>query len=153
MDNQISSLFMLITHRPIYNVFSEFCKGYDMDYQFERNETNEPLAKFSAGHEAIGHFLCSELKTDLTKCESLLDIIARIEKKQLFNHHYIGKHFKLNLSDDGAEIIGTALDFDAGEELPEGTELYDQEQEAECGLFDFKMLLLDWINYISDLGE
>jgi uncharacterized protein YacL (UPF0231 family) len=124
-----------------------------MDYQFERNEINEPLATFSAGHEAIGHFLSSELKTDLAKCEYLLDIIAKIEKKQLFNQQYNGRDYQLNLSDSGIEIKGTALAFEAREELPEGTELYDQEQEAECGLFDFKMLLLDWVTYLTDLNE
>ena len=124
-----------------------------MDYQFERNESNEPLATFSVGHEAIGHFLSSELKTDIAKCKFLLESISKIEKKQVFNQQYDGKDYQLNLSDSGIEIKGTALAFENREELPEGTELYDQEQEAECGLFDFKMLLLDWITYLKDLKE
>ncbi len=124
-----------------------------MDYQFERNEIDEPLATFSAGHEAIGHFLSAELKTDLEKCQGLLDIIAKLEKKQLFTHQYMGRNFQLRLSDSGAEIKGLALAYDVDDPLPEGTELYDQEQEAECGLYDFKMLLLDWVAYLEELPK
>tara|TARA_R110002072_G_scaffold140765_7_gene285188 strand:- start:7047 stop:7445 length:399 start_codon:yes stop_codon:yes gene_type:complete len=131
-------------------VFSSFETGIEMDYQFERNEANEALATFSAGHEAIGHFLSSELKEDVKACKTLLDFISKIEEKRLFNHQYIGRNYQLKLSDLGIEVKGIALAYEVGDPLPEGTELYDQEQEAECGLFDFKMLLLDWLAYLTD---
>lgn len=120
-----------------------------MDYEFLRTEQNEALAIFSSGHEAIGHFLSAELGSDQDKCNAILGIISKLENKTLFNHHYEGRFFQLNLTDEGIEVRGTSLAFNDDEELQEGMNFYDQEQQAECGLQDFKSLLKDWIYYLS----
>ena len=65
-----------------------------MDYQFERNEINEPLATFSSGHEAIGHFLSMELKTDLAGTFSKTVQVGGIKSSQVLqNAGLVGTYF------------------------------------------------------------
>jgi uncharacterized protein len=119
-----------------------------VDYEFTLDEYDEPVAKFSIGHEAIGRWLSEELSNNQLLISELLDNIRRLEQRDINQHHVKGHKFQLRLSRDQIEVIGLALDIDVDEELPENTNLYDQELYAECGLQDFKQAVLSWQGFV-----
>ncbi len=119
-----------------------------MDYEFTIDEQYNPVAQFSIGHEAIGLWFTEELRKDKLSVAELLDAIRQLEQRKIIHHHSQGRTFQLRLSTEQAEVIALALDIDIDEELPENTELYDQESYSECGINDFKQAVLDWEQFI-----
>ncbi|KZY29796.1 MULTISPECIES: YacL family protein [unclassified Oleiphilus] len=73
-----------------------------------------------------------------------------MEKGQITQYHFQGSEFQLRLDKVGAEVLANALGYEVYEELPENTELYDQELQAECGLLDFQQALLEWQRFIKN---
>lgn len=120
-----------------------------MDYDFTIDEQLSPVAQFSIGHEAIGLWFTEELSNNKRAIAELLDMIRQLEQHTIFQYHTQGKTFQLRLNTEQAEVIALALEIDIDEELPEQTELYDQESYAECGISDFKQALLDWEFFIT----
>lgn len=119
-----------------------------MDYEFTIDEQYQPVAQFSIGHEAIGLWFTEELRKDKQSIAELLDIIRQLEQRKILHHHAQGRTFQLRLNTEQAEVVALALDIDIDEELPENTELYDQESYSECGINDFKQAVLDWEQFI-----
>ena len=119
-----------------------------MDYEFTLDEYNEPVAKFSIGHEAIGRWLSEELCSNQRIITELLDHIRQLEQHDINQHHVKGREFQLRLNRDQIEVVALTLDIDVDEELPENTRLYDQEFYAECGLQDFKQVVLSWQGFV-----
>ena len=115
-----------------------------MDYDFIIDEQYHPVAQFSVGHEALGLWLTEELGRDKQAIAALLDVIRQLESRAILHHHTEGKEFQLRLNGEQAEVVALALEIDIDEELPEDTQLYDQESYAECGIDDFKQVILDW---------
>lgn len=121
-----------------------------MDYLFTRDLNAHPFAEFSMGAEAMGHWFNEELGCDKNKISQLLHIISQLQCKQLTSYKLKGKEYLLQLDSEEAEITSKWLANEAPEDLPEGTELYDQESIAGCGLEDFKHILESWQNFISE---
>ncbi len=119
-----------------------------MDYEFTIDDYKKPVAHFSIGHEAIGRWLTEELSSDEQAIAELLDYIRKIDQKKIFQHQIMGNEFQLRLNIEQIEVIALALDIDVYEELPEDTNLYDQESYAECGIHDFKQAVLDWQKFV-----
>jgi len=115
-----------------------------MDYQFIKNEYDEPEAVFSNGHEALGYYLTSELANQASKLVEIQNAIEQIQSRKIQSFESIGKAYILRVEDDGVCISASALEYDFYEELPESTELYDSEQTCECGLLDFSLVLEEW---------
>lgn len=125
-----------------------------MDYEFTIDEDLRPLAKFSIGHEAIGRWLSDELASHHDAIADLLDKIREIENKLITQHRVNGREFDLQLNVDEIEVVGRALDFDVEpEDIPDNANLYDQEHRAECGLQDFKQVVLSWQIFVHGLRE
>jgi uncharacterized protein YacL (UPF0231 family) len=121
-----------------------------MDYQFTRDLNAQAIAEFSMGAEAMGRWFNEELGDNPIKIAELLDVIKKLQQKDITKFHLAGQEFQLFLSTDEAEVISKLLANDEHDELPEGTELYDQESIAGCGLEDFKHILESWQEFISE---
>jgi len=119
-----------------------------MDYEFVFDDFAEPVAIFSIGHEAIACWFNEELGS-LETIKHLLGMLMRLEERVISEHHIQGREFQLRLNNDSAEVVANSLGFEVYEELPESTELYDQELQAECGLIDFKQALIAWQVFMS----
>ena len=120
-----------------------------MDYQFTRNENAQPVAIFSMGAETLGRWLSEELGDEQHKIDSLFQIIEDLEQKKITEFRLKGIEFDLQLNTDEIEVLAHELSLSIPDELPEGTELYDQESVTGCGLEDFKQVLLSWQAFIK----
>lgn len=126
-----------------------------MDFKFFINEQLQPEAKFSMGHEAIGRWLSEELRENRDAIEALLQTITKIEKNDIQKKTIEGKEFILRIDRDEVEIIALVLDGDAPsdediqDDIPEDTNLYNEEMRSECGLPDFKYAVESWLVFIA----
>lgn len=120
-----------------------------MDYDFTFDEYDKPIAEFSMGHEAIGTWFSSELGANLQRIEELADILDQLVNRRIQERLIEGIEYQLRLNQEDAEVVALSLDSDVDkEELPENTNLYDDESFAECGLEDFQVALLSWQEFI-----
>lgn len=130
-----------------------------MDYQFKTDIYGQPLAVFSMGHEALGHWLSDELKGRETSIKQVIQAIENIQAKQTWDFELRGVEYDLLLSPTEASIRSHALSADSIEvngdfsedDDPDEQELdyYDAEAAALCGLDDFKSVMLDWVEFTS----
>jgi len=119
-----------------------------MDYEYTIDEYGKVLARFSIGHEAIGLWFTEELAKDRHAIAELLDRIRQLEERKINRFDIQGREFQLRLNWDQIEVIALALGIEVDEELPESTNLYDQESYSECGLQDFKQAVLRWEEFV-----
>lgn len=120
-----------------------------MDYEFSYNLLGQPIAQFSMGHEVIGRWFSEELCDNQQRIEELLDVIGQVEQRRIIQHQIIGSGLVLQINLDEVEISAQALDYEVDEDLPENTNLYDEESHCGCGLPDFKEVLLAWKKFVS----
>jgi uncharacterized protein YacL (UPF0231 family) len=118
-----------------------------MDYQFIRNDYNEAEAIFSGSHVAMGHFLTSELATDMAKMNAIREAITRLDNQCIESFEWLGKEYKLVIENGDVCITALVLEHELYDDLPESTQLYDDEQKSECGLSDFSEVLEDWLAF------
>ena len=120
-----------------------------MDYQFKKDYLGQPIAKFSMGHEAIGRWLTDELGSNQKALQSLIDIVTQIEQSLIGFREINGSELQLTVSLNGVEVslIETGVELD--DSIDEEDSLYESESFSECGLQDFKQVLLSWFDYIS----
>jgi uncharacterized protein YacL (UPF0231 family) len=52
------------------------------------------------------------------------------------------------MNQEGVEVVALSLGLEIDEELPENTNIYDDESHAECGLEDFQEALISWQEFI-----
>lgn len=122
-----------------------------MDYQFIRNDRAEPAAIFEMGAETLGLWFSEELGRDRQKIHHLLDVIQQLEHKNIEQYALQGREFNMDLTRDEIEVYA-AITRDEGEiDIPEDTELYDQESTCGCGLEDFKEVLLSWQEFVGGM--
>jgi hypothetical protein len=120
-----------------------------MDYDFSTNEYQQLEVVFSTGHEAIGSLLTEDIGQNSEAINALLAIIDQLEAREIYQHEQKGRHFLLTLTRDQVEVSAHILILDEGEEKPESTDFYDDELRAECGLNDFKQVLLAWREFLA----
>ena len=120
-----------------------------MDYQFKKDLYGQPTAKFSMGHEAVGRWLTDELGNNQKKTQNLLDIVIQIEQGKIGFREITGTEFQLSLSLNNVEVSARATDFELDEELHQDSHLYEGESFSECGLTDFSVVLVSWLDYIN----
>jgi uncharacterized protein YacL (UPF0231 family) len=118
-----------------------------MDYEFSFDDDGKPNAILSMGHEVLGRWLTEELGQNSSKMVDLLAVIDLLDREQLIEKNILGRDLNLRLERESVEV--TALEREDDEEFPEETNLYESESVAECGLLDFKQLLLDWQEFVA----
>ncbi|WJG10687.1 YacL family protein [Aliiglaciecola sp. LCG003] len=119
-----------------------------MNYQFSRGPFDQPQAIFEMGAEAFGKWFSDELGDNQQKISSLFSIIEQLESKQIKEHRFNGAEYGLFLDQYEVEVYSQTQDSLPDDDLPEGTEVYDQETRAGCGLEDFKHVLISWREFI-----
>jgi uncharacterized protein YacL (UPF0231 family) len=120
-----------------------------VDYEFTFNEYDKPIAEFSMGHEAIGTWFNDELGTNLQRIEELVDIVDQLVRRRVQERLIEGTEYRLHMNQEDVEVVALSLGLEVDEEeLPENTNLYDDESHAECGLEDFQDALVSWQEFI-----
>ena len=120
-----------------------------MDYQFKKDLYGKPIATFSMGHESIGRWLTEELGCNQRSCDELLKNIALVEQGEVGFREIVGSEFELSISKSGVEVRSIINDFALEDVLLEDAILYQGESCSECGLTDFKDVLIAWVDYIG----
>jgi len=121
-----------------------------MNYQFIRDQQGSPVAEFDMGSETFSQCFTQELGTDQHKIEGIFNAIQELQSRQIKEFVLQGNEINLLLDPDEVEVRSKILDLEAPEELPEGTQFYDQESIAGCGLEDFIRVLQSWSDFVSD---
>jgi|SaaInl59LU_5_DNA_1037362.scaffolds.fasta_scaffold77523_2 uncharacterized protein YacL (UPF0231 family) len=123
-----------------------------MNYQFIRDISGQALAKFDMGGETFAQWFSEELGNDKAKIDALLHAIEQLNNKQINTFELPGKEIHLRMNADEVEAVSKYLDNDdfesQAEDLPEGTQVYDQESASGCGLEDFAQVLASWKDFI-----
>lgn len=120
-----------------------------MNYQFVRDQQGKPIAQFEMGSEIFSHWFAEELGNDQSKISSILEAIEQLQSKEIKEFVLEGNDINLSLDPYEVEVRSKILDVDAPIELPEGTELYDQESISGCGLEDFSNVLNSWQEFVA----
>lgn len=144
-----------------------------MEYDFYFNELQKPEACFSSGFCAFGFWLTAELAC-ANKAKALVkqffSSMAALEASPWKTFIFSGVEFVLTLNDDTVKVCSRDL-YDAGffddknaglalqEDVQEGdfdepdfatnTDFYDSQLFAQCGLEDFKVAFLAWLDFIG----
>ena len=118
-----------------------------VDYEFTVDDIGRPVAKFSMGAEAIGRWFSEDMRADQRQIDDLLGIIEQLEQREIGQHQQRGSEFQLKLNQYEIEVLALALDLDIDDELPEETNLYDEEAFAGGGLQDVKHAVISWRSF------
>ena len=121
-----------------------------MNYQFRRDQQGSPLAQFDMGSETFSRWFSEELGDDHDKIAAILAAIQQLQSEQIKEFVLQGNDISLSLDPYEVEVRSKILDIDAPDELPEGTELYDQESIAGCGLEDFIRVITSWNDFVGE---
>jgi uncharacterized protein YacL (UPF0231 family) len=119
-----------------------------VDYDFSFDEYDKPVAEFSMGHEAMSSWFSNELGANEQRIEEIIEIIDQLINRRIEHRLIEGTEYQLRLNQTDAEVRSLSLDIDFDEELPENTNLYDEESFSECGLEDFQQALQSWQEFI-----
>lgn len=120
-----------------------------MNYQFVRDQRGQPIAQFEMGSEIFSHWFAEELGNDQDKIATILGAIQQLQSKEIKEFVLEGNDITLSLDPYEVEVRSKILDVDAPIDLPEGTELYDQESISGCGLEDFSSVLSSWKEFVA----
>ena len=119
-----------------------------MDYDFSFDEYDKPIAEFSMGHEAMGSWFSEELGANQQRIKEIIDIVDQLIHRRIQQRQIEGTEYQLRMSQEDVEVRALSLELDIDEELPEDTNLYDEESFSECGLEDFQQALISWQEFI-----
>jgi uncharacterized protein YacL (UPF0231 family) len=119
-----------------------------VDYDFSFDEYDKPIAEFSMGHEAMGSWFSEELGANQQRIEEIIDIVDQLIHRRIQQRQIEGTEYQLRMGQEDVEVRALSLELDIDEELPEDTNLYDEESFSECGLEDFQQALISWQEFI-----
>ncbi|GAA6172219.1 hypothetical protein NBRC116592_18890 [Colwellia sp. KU-HH00111] len=126
-----------------------------MEYEFIHDAiTGEARARFSLEHEVLGPWLEVELGHDSEKLKQLLVAIDNVEKGHQNEVVITGHEYSVAISDGDVEIQ-TNAGLNGAEPLSEmltDDHIHiDQNENAACGIDDFRQLLLSWSKFTHNL--
>lgn len=142
-----------------------------MEYQFNFDALNRPVARCSMDHEAFGDWLTHDLGAHPQQIADILSQLDRLLNKQTNQWQKRWADYRLKLTQEDAIISATSTYaeqggqgdygdslFDDHEALLGGDEsmgfdseelsLDDQQGHAICGLEDFQTLILAWQEFV-----
>jgi uncharacterized protein YacL (UPF0231 family) len=123
-----------------------------MEYEFLNDSlTGVATARFSMEHEIMGPWLEVEVGKSIPKLTKLLETIADVKTRQQQDVQIIGMEYTLIFGEDSVQVMANRdfeHDDEESNELQEGL-MTDHDGSAECGIEDFKMLLMTWSNFIK----
>ncbi len=126
-----------------------------MEYEFIHDAiTGEARARFSLEHEVVGPWLEVELGHDSEKLKQLLVAIDNVEKGHQNEVVITGHEYSVAISDGDVEIqtnAGLNGSEPLSEMLTDDHIHIDQNENAACGIDDFRQLLLSWSKFTHNL--
>lgn len=123
-----------------------------MEYEFVHDAiTGSATARFSMEHQIMGPWLEVELGANKDKLKTLFDVIENEGRRQQEDVVISGLEYTLIFTEDSVKVIPN-IDLDEGirandDAIEEGLNS-DFDSASECGIEDFKTLLIDWSNFI-----
>jgi len=123
-----------------------------MEYEFIHDSlTGSASARFSMEHEIMGPWLEVELGRDISKLTMLFDVIDNLSERQQKDVFITGSEYTLVFSEDSVRVAQNSHfeNLDEDERLIEEGLSSDQDHSAECGIEDFRELLVKWSNFIK----
>ncbi|WP_206484999.1 YacL family protein [Thalassotalea sp. G2M2-11] len=125
-----------------------------MEYEFIHDTvTGYAKAKFSFEHQIIGPWLELEVGNNTEKLTELLTVIDQVESGAIQEKVITGCEYSVVLSRDDIKIQANAL-LNGESQLPDelqSDELhFDSQDSSECGLNDFRTLLLSWAKFTTN---
>lgn len=122
-----------------------------MEYEFIHDAiTGEAKARFSLEHEIVGPWLEIEVGQDSEKLAKLLSEIDNVELGKQAEVLLTGHEFSVAISKEDV-VIQANSNLNGEEELPEMLTdehiNFDSNSKAECGIDDFRTLLLAWAKF------
>ncbi len=100
------------------------------------------------GHEAMGTWFNDELGANQQRIEELVDIVDQLINRRIEQRLIEGTEYRLRMNQEDVEVVALSLGLEVDEELPENTNVYEDESHAECGLEDFQDALVSWQEFI-----
>ncbi|WP_076418454.1 YacL family protein [Colwellia sp. UCD-KL20] len=124
-----------------------------MEYEFIHDSlTGAASARFSMEHEIMGPWLEVEVGKNIEKINILLEVVDNIKERQQKDITITGMEYSLIFSEDSVQVF-------FNRDLEEVERAYDSEIEqgintdydssTECGVEDFRELLIKWSNFIK----
>ncbi|MEP1445033.1 MAG: YacL family protein [Paraglaciecola sp.] len=122
-----------------------------MDYQFSRDFLGSPVATCELECEAFGDWLSQDIAQDTSQINLLLNIVEKLQNKQLIDYQHNGKEFHLLFDNDEVELVqnNNLIQEMSATDDDESQELSDLHIQSGCGLADFKTLLSAWRDFID----
>ncbi|MEG3135230.1 protein YacL [Rouxiella sp. T17] len=117
-----------------------------MDYDFLRDITGQIKARFSMGHEVIGHWLNEEIDSDLSLLDKIEAAAAEIKGSER-SWQMIGREYTLWLDEEEVMVRANQLDLES-DGMEEGMNYYDEESLSFCGMEDFLLVLQKYRAFI-----
>lgn len=120
-----------------------------MEYEFSHDPINgSARAKFSVEHSIFGPWLEVEVGKETEKVTKLLQVMSDVgdNSKQVT---ITGKEYSISLSSEDV-VVRTNMMMNGADHMPEALEsdqLDFENQEGQCGLEDFRELLLSWTSF------
>lgn len=138
----------------------------NVEYDFYRDANGIYAAEFASEQESFGYWFTDEFATNKHKIAEVLNIIVRLEKKEIQQHVVQGKTHRLLLERLEVQLIDNAqpVNAQAYPTISDSDEDEEQEDNAEqqvpvlsedalicgCGLVDFKQALTAWLRFVSE---
>lgn len=124
-----------------------------MEYEFINDSlTGLSTARFSMEHEIMGPWLEVEIGKSTPKLTQLLETIADTKTREQQDVFITGKEYTLIFSHDSVQVLSNSSFKDDADELSNELEeglMTDHDSSAECGIEDFKILLMQWSTFIK----
>ncbi len=131
-----------------------------MEFEFRRDESDTLQASFSMGHEAVASWLLEEVGHRVEEVlPGIYSAIERLLAGECKEYRLDGEEYNLRMSSSEAEVFNAKIDFDADDipadesddepELTDNLNYYDDEARANCGLDDFRDMLVEWERFVS----
>lgn len=122
-----------------------------MDYQFSRDFLGNPVATCELECEAFGDWLSQDIAQDTSQINLLLNIVEKLQNKQLIDYQHNGKEYHLLFDKDEVELVlnNNLIQEMSTTDDDESQELSDLHIQSGCGLADFKSLLRAWQGFVD----
>lgn len=120
-----------------------------MEYQFRRDLIGQPEARFSMDYEVMGIWLTEEIGINPRRLHTVFNAIDRLKAGERWEYEQEGQDYHLTLSRQEAVIKAALMDSEMDCDEMEDMGYYDNESHCQCGLDDFKAMLISWQEFIS----
>ena len=122
-----------------------------MEYDYVHDTiTGGSRAIFSTEHEVMGPWLEVEVGSEQEKLKALLIAIDKVEQGEAHEVMVTGSEYSVKISQEDV-LVATNVSMNGSEHLPqelaEEAVDFDMTCATECGIDDFRQVLLSWARF------